>query len=64
MRIWPIGIEKKVIEIPIHRFKSDNPNHLRLAEMGEECTQEVKDWLAQGGPGQVKSIGRLRGMVP
>lgn len=59
----PHDIHKKVLELPIPRFKGDQPNHLRLAEMGEECIQKVRDWVAQGGPGQVTSIGRLRGMV-
>ena len=62
--LWgPRDIHKKVLELPIPRFKSDIPSHQRLAEIGEHCTQKVKDWLAAGGPGQVKSIGRLRGMV-
>lgn len=62
--LWgPRDIHKKVLELPIPRFKSDIPSHHRLAEIGEHCTQKVKDWLAAGGPGQVKSIGRLRGMV-
>lgn len=62
--LWgPRGIEKKVLELPIPRFRSDNSNHLKLAELGEHCCQKVRDWLAAGGPGQVKSIGRLRGMV-
>jgi hypothetical protein len=62
--LWgPRGIEKKVLEFPIPRFKSDIQNHLRLSELGVLCTQKVRDWLAAGGPGQVKGIGRLRGMV-
>jgi len=62
--LWgPRGIEKKVLELPIPRFKTDIPNHLQLAELGAKCCQKVQEWLARGGPGQVKSIGRLRGMV-
>lgn len=41
----------------------DTANHMQLAELGVQCSQKVLDWLAAGGPGQVKSIGRLRGMV-
>ena len=37
--------------------------HVRLAELGELCTRKVRDWLAQGGPGPVKSIARLRQMA-
>jgi len=36
---------------------------LRLAELGELCTAKVKDWLAHGGPGKIRSIARLRQMV-
>jgi len=36
---------------------------VKLAELGEHCCQKVQTWLASGGPGQLKSIGRLRGMV-
>jgi hypothetical protein len=62
--LWgPRGIEKKVLEIAIPRFKRDIPNHYNLAELGGQCSQKVQDWLVQSGPGQVKSIGRLRGMV-
>jgi hypothetical protein len=62
--LWgPRDIHKKVLELPIPRFRSDVPNHLQLAELGKHCSEKVQDWLAQGGPGQVKSIGRLRGMV-
>jgi hypothetical protein len=62
--LWgPRGIEKKVMELSIPRFKSDTANHIQLAELGAQCAQKVRDWLDQGGPGQVSSIGRLRGMV-
>ncbi len=37
--------------------------HLKLAELGRVCTQKVADWLEAGGPGKVRSIGKLRSMV-
>jgi len=62
--LWgPRDIHKKVLELPIPQFEAENPLHQRLAALGEECTQKVQDWLSQGGPGQIKSIGRLRQMV-
>jgi hypothetical protein len=56
-------IHKKVLELPIPQFKADAPIHRRLAELGKECTVKVEQWLAGGGAGNIKSIGRLRGMV-
>lgn len=62
--LWgPRHICKKVLELPIPRFQESKPDHQCLAELGKECSQQVKKWLAAGGPGSVKSIGRLRGMV-
>jgi len=59
----PRDIHKKVLEFPIPQFDSSDPGHLRLAELGEESTQNVQGWLASGGPGKVRAIGRLRAMV-
>lgn len=59
----PRDITKKVLELPIPQFEAGNPQHERLVELGELCARKVRDWLAQGGPGQVKSIGRLRQIV-
>lgn len=62
--LWgPRDIHKKVLELPIPRFNADNPNHQRLAELGEECSIKVEQWLASGGAGKIKSIGKLRSMV-
>lgn len=59
--LWgPRHIHKKVLELPIPQFDGENPEHVRLAELGERCAAMVKDWLAHGGPGQIRSIGRLR----
>ncbi len=59
----PRDIHKKVLELPIPQFKMDNPVHSRLAELGKECTVKVEKWVAEGGQGKTKSIGRLRGIV-
>jgi hypothetical protein len=62
--LWgPRDIHKKVFELPIPQFTARHPDHQRLAELGKECAKKVKKWLASGGQGNVKSIGRLRGMV-
>jgi len=62
--LWgPRHIHKKVLELPIPQFDGENPEHVRLAELGERCAAKVKDWLAQGGPGKIRSIARLRQKV-
>jgi hypothetical protein len=62
--LWgPRDIHKKVLELPIPRFEATNFTHRQLAEFGKHCTAKVEKWLAGGGTGNVKSIGRLRGMV-
>ncbi len=59
----PHDIHKKVLEFPIPQFNSENSSHRQLAELGKDCTAKVERWLAGGGAGNIKSIGRLRGMV-
>jgi len=62
--LWgPRHICKKVLELPIPQFDSSEEAHRKLAELGRICTQEVADWLEGGGPGKVRSIGKLRSMV-
>jgi methylase of polypeptide subunit release factors len=62
--LWgPRDIHKKVLELPIPRFDPSGGAHLKLAELGRTCTQKVADWLEGGGPGKVRSIGKLRSMV-
>ena len=62
--LWgPRHICKKVLELPIPQFQQGNPDHRRLAELAKQCAQKVERWLGEGGQGNVKSIGRLRGMV-
>ena len=59
----PRHIHKKVLEFPIPKFDPSDPRHLKLAELGEECSKKVNNWLESGGPGKIKSIGKLRTMV-
>jgi SAM-dependent methyltransferase len=62
--LWgPRHIHKKVLDLPIPGFDSTNAAHQRLAELGEECTSKVEQWLGGGGVGGIKSIGKLRSMV-
>jgi hypothetical protein len=62
--LWgPRDICKKVFELPIPKFNEENSVHKRLVELGMECHAKVKQWLADGGVGNIKSIGKLRSMV-
>jgi len=62
--LWgPRHICKKALELPIPQFDAKNAVHQRLAKSGRECSTKVEEWLASGGSGKIKSIGRLRGMV-
>jgi hypothetical protein len=56
-------IHKKVLDFPIPQFDPSKKEHLRLAELGKACSKKVAQWLASGGPGKTRSIGRLRAMV-
>lgn len=59
----PRDITKKVLELPIPRFDPNEPRHRKLAKLGEGCTAKVEGWLARGGAGSTRSIGKLRSMV-
>jgi len=56
-------IHKKVLELPIPQFDNSVPSHLELAKLGELCSHKVANWIQIGGPGKIKSIGKLRAMV-
>ncbi len=56
-------IHKKVLELPIPRFDPSQEVHKELAALGRECAQKASDWIEAGGPGNVRSIGKLRSMV-
>lgn len=59
----PRHIHKKVLEFPIPQFDASDSQHLELAALGKKCDKKVADWIKAGGPGKVRSIGRLRTMV-
>jgi len=59
----PRDIHKKVLELPIPQFDASDSSHLRLAELGKECSHKVAEWVQAGGSGKIKSIGKLRAMV-
>lgn len=62
--LWgPRHICKKVLELPLPQFDAKNPAHRRLAEVGKECSEQVAQWIASGGAGKIKSIGKLRSLV-
>jgi len=62
--LWgPRDICKTVLELPIPQFDAENSQHRQLAELGQACTDKVKQWIDSGGPGNIRSIGKLRGMV-
>ncbi|MFH1221402.1 MAG: N-6 DNA methylase [Candidatus Eisenbacteria bacterium] len=56
-------VHKKVLDLPIPKFDAKVEAHVRLAEIGEACAQRVEEWIAAGGPGNIKSIGLLRRRV-
>lgn len=59
----PRDIHKKVLDLPIPQFDASDSRYLQLVKLGKECSQKVADWIKAGGPGKVRSIGRLRTMV-
>ncbi len=59
----PHDIHKKVLELPIPQFDAENSRHRQLAELGKSCSAKAKQWIDSGGPGSIRSIGKLRGMV-
>ncbi|MBI4330733.1 MAG: N-6 DNA methylase [Chloroflexi bacterium] len=57
-------VHKKIFDVAsIPQFDAKNAVHLRLARLSRECGKKVAGWLAGGGPGEVKSIGKVRSMV-
>jgi hypothetical protein len=59
----PRDIHKKALELPIPKFNVSDDAHLRLVELGADCSMKVDRWLASGGAGEIQSIGKLRGLV-
>ena len=62
--LWgPRHIHKKPLEFPIPRFDDSKQDHRELAELAQNCSTQVAEWLQSGGPGETRSIGRIRSMV-
>jgi hypothetical protein len=62
--LWgPRDIHKKVLELPVPQFDASDPIHLELAKLGNLCSRKVDSWAQSGGPGGIKSIGKLRAVV-
>lgn len=59
----PRDIHKKVLELSIPQFDPSNNIHLRLAELGELCSQKIAQWVKSERPRKIKSIGVLRSKV-
>lgn len=58
-------IHKKIWELPIPGFREDNADHRKLAELGMQCTEKVKEIIPTLDTQNVTpgKIGRLRGKV-
>ncbi len=59
--LWgPRDIHKKVLEIPIPQYNSSDENHKALSQLGEQCTQKVKQLLPRT---KSRSIGHTRRLI-
>ncbi len=59
--LWgPRDIHKKVLELPFPQFDAQDDVHRALSVLGETCSTKVAAWLAGGGAGASRSIGKLR----
>lgn len=59
----PRDLHKKVLDVPILEFDQTDSNHLRLYELGEECTTRVNQWILSGAQGNITSTGQLRSRI-
>jgi len=60
--LWgPRSIHKKVLEIPIPKYNSSDENHQALSQLGEQCTQKVRQLLPQHA--KSRSIGHTRRLI-
>ena len=57
----PRDIHKKVLELPIPRFKAADKSHKELVRLGKLCSKRVQNFL-RGYAGSL-AIGRLRRKV-
>lgn len=64
--LWgPRDICKKVLELPIPVYKENKSDHKKLAQLGIDCTDKVKNILMEIDPKDITQgkIGRLRNQV-
>jgi hypothetical protein len=60
--LWgPRHIHKKVLEIPIPKYNPSDENHRALSQLGERCTQKVKQLLPQKA--KYQGISYLRKII-
>ncbi len=58
------GIEKKILEIRFPQFDSDNPLHVRLAELGKSCAERVTHYIVtENLANQDYNVGRVRSSI-
>lgn len=57
-------VVKKVFDaVSLPRFSSPDRQHRTLARYGSLCSRKVAEWVESGGPGKIRSIGKLRSIV-
>jgi hypothetical protein len=55
-------IHKKVLELPIPKYKPENKAHTQLRELAESCSLKVKD-LVPSLAEKYDSIGKIRQVI-
>lgn len=62
-------IHKRILDVPLPLFDADNPDHLRLAELGAQAAAKAEVFVAgrelgeDGGTLPPHQLGRLRGEI-
>lgn len=62
-------IHKRILDVPLPLFDADNPDHLRLAELGAQAAAKAEVFVAgrnlgeDGGTLPPNQLGRLRGEI-
>jgi len=55
------NVDKKLFDVaPIPKFDSENQEHMRLSELGEECHVKVNDWLTRIALAQPDALAKAR----
>jgi len=58
----PRDIHKKVLELPIPKYKPENDVHNRLVELGKECEAKSSSLLSKL-IGRYSSLGKIRSTI-